>query len=126
MISNLAFEKKHCTADGVIIKINADRKSQNFKKSVLAFYCQISHAFDTVNHEIPLRKLHYYHVRGYLLECIRCYLAKGKHYVDYNGHDSEVDSINRNVPEGNVVGPLFSVIYVNHLPVSLTLDLSFF
>jgi hypothetical protein len=114
------FRKQHCTTDAVTKLINDIGKYLDIKESVLTIYCDLSRAFDTINHEIVLKKRHYYGIRGHALEWFRSYLAERKHYVNYNGQDSEVESIDIGVPQGSVLGPLLFIIYVNDLPDCLT------
>ena len=114
------FRKKHSTTDAVTKFINDIGKSLDNKESVLAVYCDLSRAFDTINHEILLRKLQYYGIRGHALKWFLSYLTKRKQYVNYNGQNSEVKSINIGVPQGSVLGPLLFIIYVNDLPDCLT------
>jgi len=92
------FRKQYCTTDAVTKLISDIWKYLDTKESMLAIYCDLSRAFDTINHEIRLKNLHYYGIRGHALEWFRSYLAERKHYVNYNGQDSEVESIDIGVP----------------------------
>ena len=100
--------------------INDIGKYLDIKESMLTIYCDLFHPFDTINHEILLKKLQYYGIRGHALQWFRNYLADRKHYVNYNGQDSEVENTNMGVPQGSVLGPLLFIIYLNDLPNYLT------
>ena len=73
-------------------------------------------AFDTVNHEILLKKLEHYGIRGNALIWFKSYLANRKQYVSLNGECSESKYITCAVPQGSCLGPLLFLIYINDLP----------
>ena len=56
-------------------------------------------AFDTVNHNILIKKLEHYGIRYNVLMWFRSYLTDRKQYVSLNGSDSETRSITCGVPE---------------------------
>ena len=46
--------------------------------------------------------------------------------VVLNGHSSKWQNVNAVVPQGSVLGPLFSLIYINYLPQGLLPDVKLF
>ena len=56
----------------------------NRKENTISVVLDLSKALDTVNHNIVLRKLEFYGIRGIALEWFNHYLTGIKQYVLYN------------------------------------------
>jgi len=82
----------------------------------LSVYLDQSKAFDIVNHDMLLKNLNYYCVRGAPLRWLKSQLSQRMHYVSYKGVESEHYDVSSGVPQASVLSPLLSVIYSNDIP----------
>ena len=80
---------------------------------VFGVFLNLCKAFDTVNHEILLMKLHKYSIKGLVYMWFSSYLCNRQQYVTLNGHDSQSQVIKCGVPQGSILGPLLFLLYVN-------------
>lgn len=78
--------------------------------------CDLSKAFDCVSHEILIRKLEFYGIRGLPSTLFRSYLENRRQCVSLNNKNSDIKLIKHGVPQGSVLGPILFLIYINDLP----------
>ena len=90
-------------------------------KEVRAVFCDISKAFDRVWHTGLLAKLRAAGVTGEALAWFSNYLSNRKQRVILPGAVFDWTYIKAGVPQGSILGPLFFLIYIND--IVMTLDL---
>jgi hypothetical protein len=95
--------------------MNLDRKMFN-----LVVLIDLKKAFDTVDHQILLRKLELYGVKGQALSFLNSYLSNRSQKCQINGSLSSEKMIRCGVPQGSILGPLFFLLYINDLPQCLS------
>jgi retron-type reverse transcriptase len=110
------FRKGVSTEDAASKPTDNMLKSVNEKMHVRDIFCDLTKAFDCVNHEILLTKLHFYSIQGIAAKWFRSYLTDRKQKVEVKSPKNNQNffsnwgTIKHGVPQGSIVGPLLFII----------------
>ena len=118
--NQFGFREKSSSCMALITLIDHLLEALERGEAVIKLFLDFSNAFDTVDHEILLVKLHHYGIRGVMLDWFRDYLSNRTLCVVYDDVSSERMPVKCGVPRGSILGPLLFLIYVNHLPNAAT------
>ena len=77
---------------------------------MMSMFLDFSRAFDTLSHNILLKKLYNYGFRGKIFDWIENYLTNRKQFVQYNDRVSKLTNIISGVPQGSILGPLLFIL----------------
>ena len=97
----------------IIIKKTYSAFEENPSREPRAVFLDLSKAFDRVWHDGLMYKMEYCGISGDLLALIQSFLSDRKQQVVLNGKSSQWSTISVGVPQGSVLGPLFSLVYIN-------------
>ena len=86
--------------------INDNTERLDNKLFCIGIFIDLLKVFDTVDHNLLLRKLSHYGIRGTSLQWFTAYPTNRKQYVRINTKKSKLASITCGVPQGSILGHL--------------------
>jgi hypothetical protein len=118
------FKNNHSTHKAIYHLTNNILKALDDNQLVGGIFCDLTKAFDCVNHDILLAKLDFYGTTGRAHKLLTWYLKNRYQRVITRKNCSSIyysewDKVKRRVPQGSVLGPLFFLIYINDLPSTI-------
>ncbi|XP_026326154.1 uncharacterized protein LOC113234846 [Hyposmocoma kahamanoa] len=90
------------------------------KYKIAGIFCDLSKAFDVINHELLLDKLYHYGIQGKSHKLLTSFLSDRKQVVKLSSNGKRLESVPGSVNLGNT---LF-LLYINDLPTAITAGLS--
>jgi hypothetical protein len=113
------FRSNTNTADAITELVNEIQNSLDKSKYTAGVFLDLKKAFDTVSHEVLLKKLDFYGIRGTSKNLIASYLNNRKQFVQISNTKSKTKIIKCGVPQGSILGPTLFLIYINDIQNSI-------
>ena len=123
--SQYRFRSNHLTDNAVTELLGEVLKNLENKKYTLAIFLNLSKAFDTLEHEIVIKKLTRYGIRGTCLKWFKSYLSnrsmrlKCRTSLSPEEVKSNIYDVNYGTPQGSCLGPLIFLVFCNNLHLHL-------
>jgi len=101
--------REHRSTEMAILKFaNMFYDASENNDTMFGIFLDFSHAFDSLSHEILLKKIYNYGFRGKAYDWINDYLSNRKQFVQYNNSHSNLGDILSGVPQGSIWVPFCS------------------
>ena len=123
--SQYGFRAKHSCEDAVNELLSNIVKANTQKKKTIAIFLDLSKAFDTLSHDLLLKKLELYGIRGTALKWFESYLNGRKLRTKCVNNTtgqliySDQYNITYGTPQGSCLGPLLFLIFCNNIYLHL-------
>lgn len=101
------FRAGHNTTTALISGLSYIYDAIDNHDSCIGIFLDVAKAFDSINHDILLSKLHHYGIRGLALSWFRSYISDCYQFIPDNNNTSTYAPIRSGVPQGPYLDPSY-------------------
>ena len=116
------FRKQHSTNHALIEITEKIKQGCDSGKFACGVFLDFQKAFDTVNHDILLKKLEHYGIRNKSNKWLRSFLEGRKQHTTINKTRSSDKLISNGVPQGWILGPILFILFINNFHKAVDLS----
>ena len=110
------FQKGHSPDHALLQLVDQIYESFEHKEYTIGVFIDLSKAFDTVHHNILLKKLEIYDIPDTHLQWFRNYVSNRKQYIQFDGwQKTNFKTVKCGVLQGFILGPLLFLLHFNDL-----------
>ena len=107
------FRTRYSTTYALLSIVDKINEAIDHHDYACGIFLDLSKAFNTINHDIPITKLEFYGVRGLANKWFSSYLSNRRQFVSVKNISSDESPISCGVTQGSVLGPLLFLICIH-------------
>ena len=120
------FRKGGSTTNAIFDLINLISTNKDKNKITVTIFLDFQKAFDTIDHDILMKKLYCMGFRGKIYNMIKSYLSNRQIYTKVCNTLSHQLILENGIPQGSILGPLLFILYINDLSKNIPCKLRLF